>query len=76
MKCITIWNNKIISASLIEIRFIKEGDVCIKVFNCGYKYPTQYWQVEHIKIYSESEVFEYSNIVFSINYESDYCYLE
>lgn len=76
MKCISIWDNKIINANLIEIRFIKEDNVCIKVFKGGYKYPTQYWQVEHIKIYSASEVFEYSNIVFSINYESDYCYLE
>lgn len=76
MKCITIWDNKIINASKIEICFIKNGDTNIKVFQSGYKYPTQYWQVKYIKIYSGLELLEYRDIIFSINYQNDYCYLE
>lgn len=76
MKCITIWNNIVINADIIEIKFLIENDIHIKTFKCGYKYPTQYWKAKQIKIYSGNNLFEFNNIIFSINYQSDYCYLE
>lgn len=80
MKCITIWNNKVIDADLIEIKFIKDNNLITKVFRSGYRYPNQYWKVKSIKIVSSVSTTEYdssiNDIIFSVNYENNYYYIE